>query len=360
MRICYLGEAASVHVRRWTQWFARRGHEVVLLSLRPAEIPGVRVVVLPFQRTGPAAFLSKVAAVRKLVRDLHPDLLHAHFAVGYGLWGAVAGWHPFVVSAWGSDVLVRPRESRVQGWVLRFVVRRADFCIPVAKHLEERMRAFGLRPEKSEAIPMGVDLGAFPPARDRPVVRSATFISTRSLEPIYDVAVLVRAAALLFRGHPSAQGTIVGGGSLRADLDALAAREGVSGKLQFEGPQPPERVMALLAQSRVYVSTSRSDGASVSLLEGMSQGCFPVVTDIPANREWIRDGENGYLVRVGDVEGLADRIGRAMTEDAILDRARAMNLALVGARGDLNRNLERVERIYERLTAGRRPGASSV
>jgi glycosyltransferase involved in cell wall biosynthesis len=54
----------------------------------------------------------------------------------------------------------------------------------------------------------------------------------------------------------------------------------------------------LLSQTDIYVSTSLYDGTSVSLLEAMGSGAFPIVTDIPSNREWISPGQNGFLVSV--------------------------------------------------------------
>ncbi len=352
MLICYLGEASSVHVQRWASWFARRNHEVHLVSLSSREVPGVRVH--PFPRGGALSFPRKALAIRRIVREIGPDLLHSHQAVGYGLWGALAGFHPFIVSAWGSDVLVRPKESWAQGRVLRYVIRKADFCIPVAAHLRERMRPFGLREERSEAIPMGVELDTYPPQPYLRGSRPPRFISVRALEPIYDLPTFVRASREILAADPDIRGSILGGGSLRAELEGFARRLGIADRLGFEGSLPPDRVMASLAAARVYVSTSKSDGASVSLLEAMARGCFPVVTDIPANREWIVSGQNGFLFPVGDSRALAASVLEAMGNESLLEGASRQNIATVRQRGDLNTNLERVEQICERLVEMRR------
>ncbi len=347
MRICYLAEAPSVHVQRWAAWFARRGHQVHLVSLTYREVPGVQVYRFP--PGGTIAFPNKIFALRRIVRSIEPDLLHAHQVVGYGLWGALAGFHPFVVSAWGSDVLVRPVESWTQALVLRYVLRRADFCIPVAHHLQAKLKDFGLRVELSEAIPMGVDLTVHSVFGYRRSSRFPAFLSTRSLEPIYDVATVVRASRWIFEANPEVRATIVGDGSRRSELEALARELRVDDRLKFCGRLPPETIFARLRETPVYVSASKSDGTSVSLLEAMSQGCFPVVSDIPANREWIMPGENGLLFPVGDAKGLASSVLEALDDESLLERAARLNIKLVAERGDLNLNLRRVERLYERI-----------
>lgn len=327
------------------------------MSLSSREISGV--IGHPFPMGSAIALPRKVLELRRIVREINPDLVHAHQAVGYGLWGALSGRHPYVVSAWGSDVLIRPRESWVQGQVVRYVVRRADFCIPVARHLQERMVPFGLRPERCEAIPMGVELDRHPPRPYRAGTRPASFISTRALAPLYDLETLVRASKAIFAADPDVQGTILGDGPQRAALEGLSKELGVTSRLAFGGLVPEDRVVEALGSTPVYVSTSRSDGASVSLLEAMSQGCFPVATDIPANREWIVPGENGLLFPVGDAGALAAAVQSVLHDEEWLERASRHNIELVAQRGDLNRNLERVAAVYERLRAPWRGGSAA-
>src|SRR5207247_5267610 len=188
---------------------------------------------------------------------------------------------------------------------------------------------FGLRLGRCQAIPMGVELDTYPPIAFRRGTRASSFISTRALEPLYDIQTLVRASREIFAADPEIQGTILGGGSERDGLQALAFRMGVADRLRFEGTQSPDRVMQALGSVRVYVSTSRSDGASVSLMEAMARGCFPVVTDIPANREWVVDGVNGSLFPVGDAHALATKVTRALRDEDLLETASEKNVQQV-------------------------------
>src|SRR5881397_3103289 len=106
MKICFLAAADSAHSYRWIRFFSERGHEVHWISLVPAdrELPSsVRFYRVSGSLPGQLQLLVAAPRVRSLVRDIAPDLLHAHYAGAYGLLGMLTGVRPFVVTAWGSD-----------------------------------------------------------------------------------------------------------------------------------------------------------------------------------------------------------------------------------------------------------------
>ena len=70
-------------------------------------------------------YLVWARAVRQLVRKIKPDVLHAHQVASAGWLGAAANYHPLLVSAWGSDLLVGTRRSWTQRLLARWVLPRA-------------------------------------------------------------------------------------------------------------------------------------------------------------------------------------------------------------------------------------------
>jgi glycosyltransferase involved in cell wall biosynthesis len=184
-------------------------------------------------------------------------------------------------------------------------------------------------------------------------MRPPAFVSTRNLYPVYDVGTLVRAARTISDARPDVRGAILGDGPQGPELRRLAQDLRLGDGLRFEGAVGEDRVMSVLGDARIYISTSTSDGASVSLLEAMAQGCFPVVTDIPANREWIASGRNGLLVPVGDAPALGAAVLSAIDDEPLLEAASRTNVALVVERGDLSKNLARVESRYRLLSEAR-------
>jgi glycosyltransferase involved in cell wall biosynthesis len=96
------------------------------------------------------------------------------------------------------------------------------------------------------------------------------------------------------------------------------------------------------------VSVPSSDGTSVTLLEAMAAGAYPVVSDIVSNGEWI-DRSGGELVPVGNVPELAAAIVRGLTQSDRRERAATRNLDIVRSRGLWEQNMRRVEDAYRGL-----------
>jgi glycosyltransferase involved in cell wall biosynthesis len=105
----------------------------------------------------------------------------------------------------------------------------------------------------------------------------------------------------------------------------------------------------LLSDADIYVSTSLYDGTSVSLLEAMGSGVFPVVTDIPSNREWITNAENGFLVPTENEVVLARKIVEAIRNKELLVEANGKNRELIEQRANWKSNMKKIANIYENL-----------
>jgi len=367
MKLCLLANAASIHTRRWATHFAAHGHEVTVVSLSEGKIPGVPVwKVGPDPATrGRLAYVLAVPEVRRTVKSIDPDVLHAHYAGGYGLLGALAGRHPLVVSAWGSDVLVVPRAEPMMRWVITQCLNRADLVTSVAVHMSATMRALGVKGEIL-TLPLGVDTATFHPrstsvgsanggtGRSRTGTSAAEaedtaaplVVSTRNLEPIYNVGLLIEAIPEILLKYPRAQVAILGDGSMRMDLEGRSRQLGIAESVTFLGRRTEIEVATYLSRAAVYVSTSLSDGNNISLNEAMACGAFPVVTDIPANREWIEDGQTGMLVDTRDPGELAARVNEALGSPELRQSAAERNWELVRQGASWKNAMKRMEAEY--------------
>jgi len=127
----------------------------------------------------------------------------------------------------------------------------------------------------------------------------------------------------------------------------------VSTSVDFIGTVGHDRMPALLGRADVFVSTSPSDGNNISLNEAMACGTFPVATDIPANRNWIRDGRNGLLYPCRDVERLADAIVRALQRPEWRTSVMPENWEIIRTQASWANSMERMERHYAQLLESR-------
>jgi glycosyltransferase involved in cell wall biosynthesis len=195
-------------------------------------------------------------------------------------------------------------------------------------------------------VPWGADLARFPLA---PLAATPHVVSVRQLEPLYEVATLVEALPAVRAAVPALTVTIAGDGPERGALSARVAALGLADCVRFVGRVAHDRLPALLGEAAAYVTTSRSDSTSISLLEAMASGPTPVVSDIAGNREWLRDGETARFFPVGDAGALAAALVAVLRDDEFRRAARLANRARVEHEGDFAANVGRIELRYASL-----------
>jgi glycosyltransferase involved in cell wall biosynthesis len=293
-----------------------------------------------------------VPRVTAILRAFHPDVVNAHFVPNYGWLAVRARARPLVITTLGSDVLVVPRRSPLHAWRSRYVFRHAAAVTSDAAMLTEAIRTFGVPAPRILTVPFGIEASrraALAAAGARRAAAPLVVLWTRRLEPVYDVATLLRAWERLDApARRAMELRVAGGGSQEAALRARGAVRGAS----FLGWLAVADLDRQLAAAHVYVSASRSDSTSVSLLEAMAAGCLPIVSDIPANREWIEDGATGLLFPCGDDAALADCLLRAARDPDLRTRAARRNADVIAARATWETNMEQVEGLFSRLAPG--------
>jgi L-malate glycosyltransferase len=333
MRLCYIGPAGTVHTQRWLSFFARRGHEVHLLSTTLSEWrhEGIQVHSVPLGRSESSAINPLRAAARMprtlaryraLLRELRPDILHVHYLNEAALMAAWTGFHPLVMTAWGSDVLIAPELSKLRKAALRRALGAADLVTCDAYHMERRLLALGTPASKTKVVFFGTDVDRFHPgARDGALQKRLSpkggpvVISLRSLEPVYDLATLLKAVPAVLASRPDTRFALAGGGSLADPLRRLAQELGIEGSVDFLG-LPAAELPGYLASSDVYVSTALSDaGLAASTAEAMACGVPPVVTEVAENAQWVEDGMTGRLFPPQDPRALADALMEILGDD---------------------------------------------
>ena len=349
-RILLLGDATQVHLSRWSSYLSDVGYEVLALSLEPVDtMPGRSQRVLVNESLPNAIRYSlATSAVKRLARDFQPDVVNAHFVPNYGWIASLAGFDNWVLSTWGSDIMTQPRKSVFHMWRTRFVIDRATYITSDADVMTRRLIELGAMPDRVLTFPFGVDRNVFRPTDTRGG-GAPRILSNRKLEAVYDIATIITAFAILHSDVPDARLTVAGSGRLHKQLENQAASGVASNAIEFVGNIVHERMPDSLRSHDIYVSMAQSDTTSVSLLEAMACGLFPIVSDIPANREWIEDGASGFLVTVGDADKLARRIEQAWRDDALRESARKANRRAIDTRADWHTNMAVVHQLFERM-----------
>jgi len=339
--LCLFGDANHVHLRRWAEAMRARGWRVSVVTARPQPLDGVEQLVLP-----PVAssrdWLFRVGAARRAVATLKPDLLHAHYITSYGFLAARCRQRPLVLTAWGSDLLVTPFESRLKRWLTGWTLRQAQAITGDSADLVEAARAYRPAAELLE-LHWGVELQRFRPApwADKP---GFELVSLRSWSANYRIDIILRAVARL----PQARLHLLGGGPDEAPLRALAAELGIAGRVVFHGRLDDAGMAAVMARCKIAVSVPASDATSVSLLESMACGLAVIASDLPANRQWL---PTDCLVPVGSVDALAAALARLADDDAACAAHARANAERMQRDGSRDAQMDRADALYRRLLA---------
>jgi len=279
-------------------------------------------------------------------------LIHAHWAIPTGLIGVLVGSFlniPLIVTIHGSDFRISTMKPLMLEKIFLYVCKKAKHIICVSEVLRRNIEKLGIKAEKISVSPMGVDELFFRPLIKRGANRIGqgfTILSNRQLQPIYNISLLIRAIPIVLKEEPNARFIIAGIGSEREKLEKQVKDLNISSDVQFLGWVTHEEMPKLLSQADIYISTSLDDGTSISLLEAMASGAFPIVTDIPSNREWISDGENGFLVATDEERCLAEKILGAMRNQDLRERSRDKNSCLIKEKALWPVNIEKAKEIY--------------
>jgi glycosyltransferase involved in cell wall biosynthesis len=294
--------------------------------------------------------------LRAILRDLRPDLMHAGPVQSCAYLGALAGFHPLVVMSWGSDLLLHANHNGEWRKATEIALQGADglFCdCNSVRHAAERYTQFP--DSRIVQFPWGIEAGLFSP--QGPLLEGGAVepdtipvISTRSWEPLYEPVVLLEAFERAYRENRQMRLLLLGSGSQASDVREFIVRRGMEGVITTPGRIVRSELPKWFRAAKVYISCSKSDGTSVSLLEAMATGLPAVVTDIPSNREWVTDGKNGWVASAGSSSDFARALLCAASlgseqRKAISER----NQEMIRERANWDANFPTLLDLYDRL-----------
>ncbi len=310
LRILFFADAASVHTRRWVASMVERGAEAIVITRSPAEVPGAREVIAIAPGQDKASWFKALPEVRRVARrvaaDFKPHLVHGHYVTSYGLWAAACGLRvPKVLTAWGSDILVTPRASRLMRMIVRWSLRRADLITADSIEMVDEIASYHPSAPVHQIL-WGADTAKFLPAPPAP---DFEVVSLRVWEPNYNIDLIIEAFArfVSLRPHSQARLHLLGGGPLQGALEERVAALRLLQQVRFHGRLGDVEMIEAIQRCRASVSVPTSDATSVSVLESMACGLPIIASDLPANRQWV-DSRGGWLTPVRDIDALTQAL----------------------------------------------------
>ncbi|MFZ5553776.1 MAG: glycosyltransferase [Bacteroidota bacterium] len=355
MKICFFGDGESIHIQRWCEHFVAKGHEVHLISFKNTTSSSYTVHFIDAGKISVAGGNSKIllqkSKVKKVLRKIQPDILHSLYATSYGVAGAMAGFHPYVVTALGSDILISPKKSFLYKKMLRYVFRKADWITVMSPQMKEEFINMKLGDEnKVEILPFGINTTVFHNQNRKLPSNSFVITSTRNFEEVYNIPHILYSVEAVKNHIPGLKLNLVGDGTKRNEIEKLVDKLKLRDIATFTGRISQPEMSSVLQSSHLFLSVSLSDGNNISLNEAMACGAYCIATDIPANRQWIEDGKNGILTGVNNIPQLSEKIMEAYKNySSLAEKAEKINTLVIAEKADWNKNMQRVENKYIEL-----------
>ena len=378
LTICFLGEAKNedIHTVKWARHFSDRGHEVHLFSYpsfsKKNMVEGITVHLLKKRssiKAWPFVSLlnipSILAQIKRKMKEINPDIIHAHCLTSYGTLGSLLNFHPFIITAFGSDILITPKENIMKGLITRWSLAKADLITCDAFHMREAIMKFGVPESKIKIIFFGVDTKKFSPGPKNEEIKrkfgildeDRVVMSFRFLEPLYDTKTLIQSVPTVLKEVSGVKFLIAGNGSQEKKLKKMSEDLRVSEKVKFIGWIDKEVLPQYLRTVDVCVSTALSDaGIASSTAEAMACGLSVIVTNTGENEKWVKNGENGFLIPIKNPEILAERIVRLLKDDDLRRQFGERARKVIEERDNYQKEMEKVENIYYQLSKNLRYG----
>ena len=355
MNIAILAKRHSIHTTRWANTLAKRNHEVHLISSTkqgPDLVAGVMYHPLPVPP--PTGFFLNARPLRRLLEQLKPVVLNTHFASGYGTLARLSGFHPNVLSVWGSDVYDFPDKSPIHRKLVCSNLRAADWVCSTSHVMAQRTRQ--LYPISClSVIPFGIDASLFSP-QARESSAYLTIGTVKTLAHKYGVDLLIKAFAQLRAELQLEQPDVatvlrllvVGGGPDELSLKRLARNLCVEDVTTFVGAVSHQEVPDYLNQLDIYAALSRLDSESfgVAILEASACALPVVVSDVGGLPEVVKADETGFVVFREDVDAAAAALKRLALSAALRERMGEAGRRHVLSRYTWEQSVVQLEKVY--------------
>src|SRR5258706_6833679 len=259
------------------------------------------------QRRRPIQLLSTSFRYRKLVRDIEPDIVHAHMMTGAVLARILQGQSPYSI--------VSTVHNEFQHGAI--VMGVADRVIAVSQAVAVSMARRGIPTNKLRVVRNGTLGSPRVGAADAPVrLRRPAIVTLAGMYHRKGISELIQAFAQVSPVFTDAHLYLIGNGPDRGEFEQQARRTSVNERIHFEGFQPDPQRYLLAAD--IFVLASRQDPFPLVLSEAREAGCAIVASRVDGIPEALDGGRAGWLVPPADSRALARAIAELLQQPPLL------------------------------------------
>ncbi|MBC5995068.1 glycosyltransferase family 4 protein [Pontibacter cellulosilyticus] len=357
MKIAFISSGTFTHIQSYIDFFKEQGHEVYFIALSPSPQRNVPVLQAWIGKETKFnlvrdkwKYLLAAFKAKKIVRGLKPDIVHGHYATSAGVALLVCNFQNSVITVHGSDVN-SSMKSATWRFILKRIFKSVKYVNVVSNELELKVRSLGVDASKIVNVNVGIDVGKYYKNIGKSSIGDnykLKIICNRSFEPVYDHFTILKGLKVLQEKEIPYEAVFLGDGSMKESLERFTVNNELQ-NVKFLGRIPNAEQPYVFSNHNIYVSASLSDGTSLSLLEALASGLFPIVSDIKANRDILQHNRNGLLFPVGDFTQFANCLEELFLQKHVSEDKLCFNQQLVSKVGDRKVNLKKIESLYRSI-----------
>lgn len=331
-RILLLADINSPHTIKWATALVEHNIEVAIFSFGESKkeyfsssIKNIKIYSVNIsnhiQQQGEISiakikYLTVKKVIKEIIQNFSPDIIHAHYATSYGLIGALTGFHPYFISAWGTDILSFPNNSVFHKLILKFNLSKADKIFATSKFLATETKKFTNK--KVIITPFGIDTDKFKPMHVNSIFNNNEIVigTIKRFKKYYGIEYLIDAFDLVCNKFPEKplRLLLVGEGSETDSLKKMVNKKKINDKVTFTGLVPYNEVVRYHNMMDIEVIPSLRESFGVSVLEASSCGKPVIVTNVGGLPETVEEGKTGLIVEPADIEGLSGAINKLVVD----------------------------------------------
>lgn len=357
MKIAFLASRKSYHATRWANTLANKGYDIYFISFHTSTIAlnsKINFIKLPI--TSKLGYILNFISLKSILKKVKPDLLHVHYASGYGTLGSLSAFHPRLLSVYGSDVYEFPDKSLLNYYLLKKNIDLADWIGSTSIAMAKRTKQLFPYLEKITVTPFGVDINKFrPPVSKTKNVKNRIVIGTvKRLENKYGIDILLESFSIIYfklKDRYDLSLKIIGQGSERSNLIELSKKLNIDDVTEFKGVVPNDQVPAELNSFDIYVAASRyeSESFGVAIVEALACGVPVIVSNVGGLPEVVIHNETGVVVENENILEFSKALEKLVLETELRITLGKNAVNHVKENYDWNLNVSQMESIYKKL-----------
>ena len=362
MKLLLLSDANSIHTRKWAKSLKQRGFNIKLFTLfkpdkdiiedyKDHKINVVYADMKPKVRNlrnpnfSKIKYLISLPKLIKIIKSFNPDVIHAHYASSYGLLGALSGFQPLIISAWGSDIYLFPHKSKLNSTILKYILKKADIVCSTSKAMKKIIQNKYMRNDV-HLVPFGIDTKHFKPKKTK--MNPFTVGTIKSIEIHNGIDCLIEAANILINHrNKDINFIIVGDGAIKREMEKKSEELKLENRVKFIGYISHEKVIEYYEKLSIFIAVSTRESFGVSVLEAAACGLPSITSNVGGLIEVNSNNKTGLVISANDPLSLADSIDALYTNETLRLKLGLNARRRVKSLFEWTKNVDQMIKIYE-------------